>query len=40
MRIFEHIYKKGNTIIVVTHDSNIAEMANNVIELTDGNIVE
>jgi len=40
MRIFEHIYKKGNTVIVVTHDSNIAEMANNVIELTDGNIVE
>ncbi len=40
MNIFNYLYKNGNTIIVVTHDSNIAEMANNVIELTDGNIVE
>lgn len=39
MNIFNYLYKNGNTVIVVTHDSNIAEMANNVIELTDGNIV-
>jgi len=40
MNIFNYLYKNGNTVIVVTHDSNIAKMANNVIELTDGNIVE
>ncbi|MEA3475252.1 MAG: ABC transporter ATP-binding protein [Candidatus Cloacimonadota bacterium] len=39
MNIFNYLYKNGNTVVVVTHDSNIAEMANNVIELTDGNIV-
>lgn len=39
MNIFNYLYKNGNTVIVVTHDSNIAKMANNVIELTDGNIV-
>lgn len=40
MKIFNYLYKNGNTIIVVTHDSNIAEMANNVIELSDGKVVE
>lgn len=40
MKIFNYLYKNGNTIIVVTHDNNVAKMANNVIELSDGKVVE
>lgn len=40
MKIFNYLYENGNTIIVVTHDNNIAKMANNVIELSDGKVVE
>ena len=39
MQIFEYLYKNGNTIIIVTHDNNIAKMSNNVIELSDGKVV-
>ena len=40
MKIFNYLYENGHTIIVVTHDNNIAKMANNVIELSDGKVVE
>ena len=36
MRIFEDLYKLGNTIIVVTHEEDIAEHARRVIRLRDG----
>ncbi|MBC8526416.1 MAG: ABC transporter ATP-binding protein [Candidatus Cloacimonetes bacterium] len=39
MRIFEYLYKQGNTIIVVTHDQHIAQMTDKVIKLSDGKIV-
>ena len=39
MNLFEAIHKKGNTIILVTHEAEIANYANRVICLKDG-IVE
>ena len=39
MEILVDLYKKGHTIIIVTHDPKIAEYANRVIEIKDGNIV-
>lgn len=36
MRIFEDLYKQGNTIIVVTHEEDIAAHARRVIRLRDG----
>jgi len=39
MEILVDLYKKGHTIIIVTHDPNIAEYASRVIEIKDGNIV-
>lgn len=36
MRIFEDLYKQGNTIIVVTHEEEIAAHARRVIRLRDG----
>ena len=36
MQLFEVIHKKGNTIILVTHEEYIAEHANRIIRLKDG----
>ncbi len=36
MRLFEDIYKKGNTVIVVTHEEDIALHARRIIRLRDG----
>ncbi|MEO1409724.1 MAG: ABC transporter ATP-binding protein [Bacteroidota bacterium] len=36
MAIFEELYKKGNTIIIVTHEPDIAEHCQRIIRLRDG----
>lgn len=36
MRLFEEIYMRGNTIIVVTHEEDIAQHARRIIRLRDG----
>lgn len=36
MNIFEHLNQKGNTIILVTHEEDIAEKAKRIIRLRDG----
>lgn len=36
MELFEELYKAGNTIILVTHEEDIAEHARRVIRLRDG----
>ncbi len=36
MNLFEEIHKKGNTVIVVTHEEDIAKHANRIIRLRDG----
>lgn len=38
MEIITNLHKEGHTIILVTHDKNIAEYANRVIEIKDGEI--
>ena len=39
MEIITNLHEKGHTIILVTHDSNIAEWANRIIEIKDGEIL-
>ena len=39
MEIIRGLHQKGHTIIVVTHDPNIAAFANRVIEIKDGEII-
>ena len=36
MRLFETLYRRGNTLIVVTHEPDIAEHARRIIHLRDG----
>jgi putative ABC transport system ATP-binding protein len=36
MSIFEKIHKNGNTVILVTHEPDIAEYAHRIIKLRDG----
>ena len=38
MRIFSELHKKGNTIILVTHEEDIAKNAHRIIRLLDGKI--
>ena len=38
MNIFENIQGSGNTVIIVTHEPDIAEFAKRIIRLKDGNI--
>jgi len=36
MNLFEELYRAGNTIIVVTHENEIAEHARRIVRLRDG----
>ena len=38
MNLFEEIHKKGNTVILVTHEEDIARHAKRIIRLRDGHI--
>ncbi len=36
MKLFEEIHEKGNTVILVTHEEDIAKHAKRIIRLRDG----
>jgi putative ABC transport system ATP-binding protein len=38
MHLFEEIYNNGNTVIIVTHEEDIAKYARRIIKLRDGKI--
>ena len=40
MKILYDLYTKGNTIILVTHEKEIAKHANRIITIFDGKIKE
>ena len=39
MELFNKLHELGNTLIVVTHESDIAERAGRIVRLSDGRIV-
>ena len=40
MSILKKLHSKGNTIILITHDNSLAQQANRIIRIQDGEIVE
>jgi len=40
MSLFEELHRQGNTIIIITHEEDIAQHAQRIIRLMDGRIVE
>ncbi len=40
MKILDDLHNRGNTIILVTHEDEIAQHANRIIRLLDGKIIE
>ncbi len=36
MHLFEHLYRQGNTLLVVTHEEDIAQHARRIVRLRDG----
>ena len=39
MKLFDSLYKQGNTLIVVTHEQHVAEHARRIVRLSDGDVV-
>ena len=39
MAILRGLHQQGHTVIIVTHDNNIAQSAERIIEISDGNII-
>ena len=39
MRVFKKLNEQGTTVIIITHDMEIAEMCDRVVEIRDGRIV-
>ncbi len=39
MALFEELYQKGNTIVLVTHEEDIARHAHRIVKLRDGKII-
>jgi putative ABC transport system ATP-binding protein len=40
MRMLKELHQKGSTIILITHDNEIAMQAERVVRLQDGEIIE
>jgi putative ABC transport system ATP-binding protein len=40
LAIFQELHQKGHTIVLITHDPEVAERAESVIRITDGMIIE
>ena len=40
MEIFKDLHKKGNTIILITHDANVAAQAERIVRIQDGKLFE
>lgn len=38
MALFDELHKQGNTILLVTHEEDIAEYAKSIVRLKDGNV--
>ena len=40
MEIFKDLHRQGNTIILITHDSDVAAQAKRIVRIQDGKLYE
>ena len=40
LQLIKELNEEGNTIILVTHDNNIAQQAKRIVRISDGKIIE
>jgi putative ABC transport system ATP-binding protein len=40
MTLFEELHRQGNTIIIITHEEDIARHAQRIIRMVDGKLSE
>jgi putative ABC transport system ATP-binding protein len=40
MDTLKELHRQGNTIILITHDTNIAALAKRIVRIQDGEIIE
>lgn len=40
MQVFKDLHNQGNTIVIITHDLNVANLCDRIINICDGKIVE
>ena len=40
MRMFQELHEQGNTIVVITHDNDVARQAKRVVHILDGKLTE
>lgn len=39
MKVFRNLNKNGTTVIIITHDMEVAGMCDRIIEISDGKII-
>ena len=39
MELFKYLNQQGKTVVIVTHDSKIAEQCDRIIKISDGSII-
>jgi len=40
IRLFHELHKSGNTIVLITHDNEVAKQAKRILHINDGKVTE
>ena len=40
LRLFDHLHKSGQTLVIVTHDERVAATADRIVSMRDGALID